>query len=53
MDDVDKQVWELTTNVPRVSKPIAIVAAVLVLRLFLLIADVLRCIPLFLVVADW
>ena len=29
VDDVDKQVWELTTNVPRVSKPIAIVCGVL------------------------
>ena len=29
VDDVDKQVWELTTNVPRVGKPIAIVCAVL------------------------
>ena len=29
IDDVDKQVWELTTNVPRVSKPVAIVCAVL------------------------
>ena len=28
-DDVDKHVWELTTNVPRISKPLAIVCAVL------------------------
>ena len=29
VDDVDKHVWELTTNVPRISKPLAIVCAVL------------------------
>jgi len=29
VDETDKQVWEMTTNVPRVSKPIAIVCAVL------------------------
>ena len=29
VDDVDRQVWELVSNVPLVSKPVAIVAAVL------------------------
>ena len=29
LDDVDKQVWDLVTNVPFVSKPVAIVSAVL------------------------
>ena len=29
LDDVDKQVWDLVTNVPSVSKPVAVVAAVL------------------------
>ena len=29
IDDVDKQVWDLTTNVPRVGKPVAIVCAIL------------------------
>ncbi len=28
VDDVDKQVWDLVTNVPSVSKPIAIGSAV-------------------------
>ena len=29
VDDVDLQVWELTSNVPHVSKPIAVVSAIL------------------------
>ena len=29
VDDVDRQIWELVTNVPHVGKPVAIVAAVL------------------------
>ena len=29
VDDVDRQVWELVSNVPLVSKPVAIVAAVM------------------------
>ena len=28
VDDVDKQVWELVSNVPHVSKPIAVVQCI-------------------------
>ena len=29
VDDIDMQVWELTSNVPHVSQPVAVASAVL------------------------